>query len=159
MRPNLYRCGPLASQLMNPCWTSFSRRRSLDLVNHEFFQRPLTADVTADLLLGGPTASGSGLWADRGFGHLREIVAHLETGSRKSALVGVLWLPSGTVRWPRRPNRLSTLQGDTRRFFFPEIGYRCATPGSAMSSRVTLSCSFGSVRAIRPTHGIVSLAL
>jgi hypothetical protein len=37
--------------------------------------------------------------------------------------------------------------------------YLAATPGSAMLSRVTLSCSFGSVRAVKPTHGILALAL
>ncbi len=34
-----------------------------------------------------------------------------------------------------------------------------AIPGSGRSSRVTLSCSFGSVRAINPRHGSVALGL
>ncbi|HEY9140557.1 MAG TPA: hypothetical protein VIN93_06670 [Bryobacteraceae bacterium] len=41
----------------------------------------------------------------------------------------------------------------------PLCGYRCAIPGSASGSNVTLSCSLGSVRATNPTQGSVSLAL
>ncbi len=70
---------------------------------------------------------------------------------------------AGLVREPRSP-RSSRPPSRSRRNHHaaaahPPACYRGATPGSARSSSVTLSCSLGSVRATTPTQGTQSLGL